>query len=331
MVGVSKSDLLFLSSTGLLLSGIAGWLLEAKTFATIVWAAASLLGLALSVTWTVMALRRHQPSVDVIAVLALAGALAVGEAFAGAMIAVMLASGRLLEARAAARARRDLSLLSARAPQRARRRVGDLVVEIPVADVEPGDVLLVGAGEIVPVDGRLLCSAVLDESALTGEARPRERIAGEDVRSGVVNTGQAVELVATATAALQSPHSVRVVQVNTSAVVGPALATGSSVTSGAPSRRTATLCVVGSAAVASARNTITTVSLPATKRSPTPPMPWVTMTLLINDPLAAADCGSANPSTRVNTMSARTKTVILSFSLFTRRPASRSYHEHPMR
>src|SRR5450631_941730 len=111
------------------------------------------------------------------------------------------ASGQLLEARASARARRELSLLAERAPRTARRRVEGGVVEVAVDDVVPGDRLLVGAGEIVPVDGRLFSSAVLDESALTGESRPAERMAGEDVRSGVVNAGQPIDLVATATAA----------------------------------------------------------------------------------------------------------------------------------
>jgi cation transport ATPase len=78
------------------------------------------------------AIRRRQPSVDVIAVLALAGALAVDEPFAGAVITVMLASGQLLEARAERRARRELSLLVQRAPRTARGRVADGVVEVAV-------------------------------------------------------------------------------------------------------------------------------------------------------------------------------------------------------
>src|SRR5665811_343616 len=108
----SKEMLLFTSSTLLLLAGGAAWLMAAGTPASILWVVGTLLGLAFSLYWTVGAIRRRQPSVDVIAVLALAGALAVDEPFAGAMITVMLASGQLLEARAAARARRELSPVS---------------------------------------------------------------------------------------------------------------------------------------------------------------------------------------------------------------------------
>ena len=161
----------------------------------------TVLGLGASIAWMVSAVRRRHLSVDVIAVLALAGALAVDEPFAGAMITVMLASGQLLEARAAARARRELGLLLERSPRTAQRRVGSGVAEIPVDAVARGDRLLVGTGELVPVDGRLLTDALLDESALTGEPLPVERRAGDDVRSGVVNAGTPVDMVATAVAA----------------------------------------------------------------------------------------------------------------------------------
>jgi len=197
----SKELLLFFASAVLLLGGGLAWLLSAPGPADTLWYAGNLLGLGFSVFWTVSALRRGQLSVDLIALLALAGAIAVGEPFAGAMITVMLATGQLLESRAAARARRELSLLVERAPRTARRRVEGGVVEVPVNDVAIGDLLLVGTGEIVPVDGRLRSTAVLDESALTGEPLPVERLAGDDVRSGVVNAGQAIDLVATALAA----------------------------------------------------------------------------------------------------------------------------------
>ncbi len=184
----------------LLVAGGVAWLSAADRLAGIVWVTGTVLGLGSSLIWTIVAISRRQPSVDIIAVLALVGALAVDEPFAGAMITVMLASGRLLEARAATRARRELSLLVERAPRTARRRVEGGVVEIAVDVVVAGDRLLVGTGEVVPVDGRLLSLAVLDESALTGEPLPVERIAGDDVRSGVVNAGQPIDLVATAAA-----------------------------------------------------------------------------------------------------------------------------------
>jgi heavy metal translocating P-type ATPase len=197
----SKETLLFSASTVLLLAGCLAWLLSAPAQARLLWIIGNVLGLIFSVLWTIEAIRRHQLSVDIIAVLALAGAIVVNEPFAGAMITVMLASGQLLEARAAARARRELSLLVERAPRTARRVVEGGVVEIPVDEVVVGDLLLVGTGEIVPVDGRLRSLAVLDESALTGEPMPVERLAGDDVRSGVVNAGKAINLVATALAA----------------------------------------------------------------------------------------------------------------------------------
>ena len=193
--------MLFVSSTALLLGGLIAWLTGAHSVAAPLWAVATGLGLVFSAGSMIDAIRHRQPSVDVIAVLALAGAVAVDEMFAGAMIAVMLASGQLLEARAAARARRDLSLLVQRAPRTARRRVGDTIVEVDVEVVCTGDRLVVGAGEVVAVDGRLLSAAVLDESALTGEPLPVERLGGDDVRSGVVNAGEPFELVAVASAA----------------------------------------------------------------------------------------------------------------------------------
>ncbi|HET6967086.1 MAG TPA: heavy metal translocating P-type ATPase, partial [Ornithinibacter sp.] len=192
---------LFLASLALLVSGGVAWFLDADDVAGWLWVAGTVLGLVVSLAWTVAAVRRRQPSVDVIAVLALGGALAVGESFAGAMITVMLASGRLLEARAAARARRELGLLVARAPRSARRRRDGRVEEVPVDAVVRGDRLVVGPGEVVPVDGRLVGPGVLDESALTGEPLPVERPPGDEVRSGVVNAGDPLELLATSVAA----------------------------------------------------------------------------------------------------------------------------------
>ncbi|GAA2496504.1 heavy metal translocating P-type ATPase [Terrabacter carboxydivorans] len=196
-----RSPAVFFVASALLLAGggiaaVAGEDALSRTL----WVAATVLGLALSLLWTIRSVAERRATVDVIAVLALAGALWVGEEFAGAMVTLMLASGRLLEARAAARADRELRLLVERTPRTARRRDGDRIEGIPVEDVHPGDVLVVGTGEVVPVDGRLLATGTFDESALTGEPMPVERPNGDDVRSGVVNAGPPVDVVATSSA-----------------------------------------------------------------------------------------------------------------------------------
>ncbi len=185
---------------GLAAGGIA-WLLGWRGVADGCWIAATVLAVAPALAWVLAALRRGRVGVDVIAVLSLVGTLLVGEYLAGALIAVMLAGGRALEAAADRRASRDLRELLERAPRFARRRVGTQVRVVPLAEVVVDDILVVGPGEVVPVDGRIADAvAVLDESALTGEPLQVERGVDEPVRSGVVNAGSAFELRATATA-----------------------------------------------------------------------------------------------------------------------------------
>jgi cation transport ATPase len=166
------------------------------------WTAVSACGLAFA-TWTMAeSVRRRRVGVDLIALLALAGAMAVGELLAAAVITVMLTSGRALEGWAAGRARRDLSGLLEHAPRTAVRYRGDGLETVPVDEILPGDSLLVRRGEAIPADGTVQSGhAVLDESALTGEPAPVERSAGDPVRSGAVNAGEPLRMLATASAA----------------------------------------------------------------------------------------------------------------------------------
>ncbi|MGV1036930.1 MAG: heavy metal translocating P-type ATPase [Candidatus Nanopelagicales bacterium] len=190
----------FAISSVLLAVGGVVYLFGEQSTGELIWAISTILGLLVALIVTANALVRKRFTVDVIALLALAGSLWVGEMLAGAIVVVMLASGELLEARAASRAQRELSLLVSRAPRRARRCTGDVVEDIDISQVAQGDQLIVGSGEVIPVDGRLLCDGTFDESALSGEAIPVGRVAGDDIRSGVVNAGRPVDLIATATA-----------------------------------------------------------------------------------------------------------------------------------
>jgi heavy metal translocating P-type ATPase len=126
----------------------------------------------------------------------------VGELLAGAVVALMLSGGNALEAAADRRARRELTALLSRAPHIAHRRRAGLIEEVVVDDVVPGDVVVVRAGEVVPVDGVVWAgAAVLDESTLTGESLPVRRATGAAVRSGAANAGEAFDLEATRPAA----------------------------------------------------------------------------------------------------------------------------------
>lgn len=192
---------LFAAASTLLAAGGVLWWRGSSGAADLLWLTGTVLGLVASVASTAAALRRRRTTVDVIALLALVGALAVGETFAGAMITVMLATGQLLETAAEARARRELRLILERSPRTALRRADDGVLEIPAGEVVPGDHLVVRTGDVIPVDGRLLSAATLDESALTGEPLPVERLPGDTTRSGAVNAGEPFDLLATASAA----------------------------------------------------------------------------------------------------------------------------------
>ena len=185
---------------GLALGGLL-WAAGAHDAANVAWAATTIVGILPLAYSVAIDLLHRETGVDVIALLAMAGALAFGEYLAGAVIALMLSSGRSLEAYADARARRELSSLLERAPRTVHRYLGEELESIPIGEVRPGDLLLVKQGEVVPVDGILVSeNCVLDESALTGESRPVERSKGEPLRSGAVNAGASLALRATATA-----------------------------------------------------------------------------------------------------------------------------------
>ncbi|MEU1911360.1 heavy metal translocating P-type ATPase [Streptomyces massasporeus] len=192
--------LLLVTAAAVAAGGVA-LLAGSEGLADLLWALGAVSAVVPALVWVLAALRHGHAGVDLIAVLALVGTLAVGEYLAGALIGLMLATGRALEATAQRRAARDLRALLEHAPSSARRRTGTAVTTVPLDDVVLEDLLVVGPGEVVPVDGTVESSvAVLDESVLTGEPLQVERTRGEAVRSGVVNAGGAFDLRAGATA-----------------------------------------------------------------------------------------------------------------------------------
>ncbi|HVX34322.1 MAG TPA: HAD-IC family P-type ATPase, partial [Solirubrobacterales bacterium] len=149
--------------------------------------------LAFEVVETVVV--EHHMGVDAIALVAMVGALALGELLAGVVIGLMFSGGLALEEVASARARRELTALVERSPKRARIRVDGELLDVPVDEVKVGDVAVVRTGELIPVDGTLVSEqAVIDTSTLTGEPLPVTVGHGMAVLSGTSNAGTPFEV-----------------------------------------------------------------------------------------------------------------------------------------
>jgi Cu2+-exporting ATPase len=118
-----------------------------------------------------------------------------------AMIVFLILLGRTLERRARASAAGAVERLAALAPQRALRRRGDALETVELEQLEPGDLVVVPAGERVPADGVIVQGASeLDESMLSGESLPVARATGEEVQAGTRNLLAELELRVTARA-----------------------------------------------------------------------------------------------------------------------------------
>ena len=177
-----------------LLAGAILWLLGEPGWADAAWGLGAAVVLVPLTVDTARSLLHGDVGVDAIALIAIAGALVLGEQLAAAIVALMMSGGAALEAWAAGRARRELRLLVDRAPRVAHRHLDGRVEQVPVEELRVGDLVAIRAGELVPADGVVEgADAIVDESALTGEPLPVTMSAGSAVRSGTTNAGNAFE------------------------------------------------------------------------------------------------------------------------------------------
>ena len=169
-----------------------------------IWILSGLIGLIPALYSLIRDLRQKTMGSDLLAVISLIATLLTNELFAASVIALMLATGRMLESWAVGQAERQLKSLIARMPRIANRievsGSTEKITQIAIEDIRIGDRLLVRSGEITPCDGNLLGTATLDESALTGEPLPVQRVKNDVISSGVLNAGAPFEFVATSTA-----------------------------------------------------------------------------------------------------------------------------------
>ena len=106
-----------------------------------------------------------------------------------AMILTLITSGKFLESRAKGKTGDAIRKLMDLSPKTAKVKQGDMVKQLPVNEVKVGDVVVILAGDSVPVDGEIINGrATIDQSVLTGESVPVESACGDTVAAGTINT-----------------------------------------------------------------------------------------------------------------------------------------------
>jgi len=116
----------------------------------------------------------------------------------GALIAAFILLGRYFEAKSRGQASAAIEKLVDLGAKTAHRVHDDREEEVPIDDVQVGDVLLVKPGEKIPVDGKVLAGrSSVDEAMLTGESMPVTKTAGDDVFGATINLSGAFRMQAT--------------------------------------------------------------------------------------------------------------------------------------
>ena len=129
--------------------------------------------------------------------IAIVAAAAIGEFFTALIIALFVLVAEVLEGMTVSRGRHAIRDLLEFLPRSVSVRRPDGVKEIPAAELQVGDAVLVNPGGLVPVDGTVLSGhSYLDQSRITGESMPVEKIAGAAVYAGSINQSGAIEVLA---------------------------------------------------------------------------------------------------------------------------------------
>jgi heavy metal translocating P-type ATPase len=127
--------------------------------------------------------------------IALLSALAIGEFFTALVITAFVLAAEVLEGLTVGRGRRAIQSLLDFLPRTVAVRRNDQVVEVASDEVQIGDTVIVKPGGRVPVDGIVLGGrSFVEQAAITGEAMPVEKIAGDAVYAGTINQSGALEI-----------------------------------------------------------------------------------------------------------------------------------------
>ncbi|MBI1622715.1 heavy metal translocating P-type ATPase [Aquamicrobium zhengzhouense] len=194
-----------LTVLGMLLATLALWPLQGNVAAFFSVTGLSLVYLSggLPAAWraAVTLWEERILDIDLLMVVAAVAAAAVGAPFEGAVLLTLFSISTTLEERALGRARRAIQALMELRPETALRRGSDgTVSEVPAADLEVDDVVVLRPGARVPADGVIVGGrGSLDEANITGESMPVSKEPGAQVFEATVNLDGVLEVTVTRT------------------------------------------------------------------------------------------------------------------------------------
>ena len=137
---------------------------------------------------SISALMERRISADIALCIAVIAALSVGQYLAAAEAMFIVLVGEGLESYAAGRTAAAIQRFVEQMPQRARLLRDGQEHDVDAASLLPGDRILVRAGERLPADGEIVSGfSAIDESSITGEPLPNEKVPGNEVFSGSLN------------------------------------------------------------------------------------------------------------------------------------------------
>lgn len=182
-----RSELVFAGLSGTLL--LAGWLLASfadtpRPVEVVVYSLAFFFGAFFTVQEAYASLRQGRFEIDFLMLVSAAGAAALGEVAEGALLLFLFSVGHALEGYAMGRARRAIEALAELAPKTALVRRGGTgdIIEVPVADLRIGDIVVVRPNMRLAADGFVVAgTSSIDQAPVTGESVPVDKSPVADV------------------------------------------------------------------------------------------------------------------------------------------------------
>ena len=196
--GVRTRLRLMALSGGLMVAGAGASVAAVSQLGAALYIAAAVAGGVFPARRAVAALRTRTIDINVLMVIAVSGALALGDFLEAASVVFLFSLAQWLEVRTLERARQAIRALIDLAPRQALVRRGGAEVVLAIGEIRTGDEVIVRPGDKIPVDGVVAAGhSDVNESPITGESLPIDKAHGDDVFAGTINGRGALEISVT--------------------------------------------------------------------------------------------------------------------------------------